>query len=263
MCRVLIADSSSSDLNRMSDVLQRAYHARMDIRSASNGEEALRLTNAFQPQVMVLDVTLSGMGGLKVASLLREHNETLCQYMAFVFTSPAYDYACLKETIRYQTLDFLIKPFDAERLVDVLSTQMEAGESAPPPLRSEKIHASVSRTRSFLNAHIDRFFTVKELAERVEISPNYLSHLFVKDMGITLAFYQNSIKLERAKHLLVQCPQMKIYEIAYQLGYEDDKYFSRLFKRYCRISPGCYRSSFACDPAQEERQSRKKESLVR
>ena len=82
---------------------------------------------------------------------------------------------------------------------------------------------------------------LKDLAKRFRINPNYLSELFVKEQGITFSNYVTQVKMECAKGLLKD-PSKKIYEVAIELGYQDGRYFSQMFKRYVGVSPKDYQS---------------------
>lgn len=78
------------------------------------------------------------------------------------------------------------------------------------------------------------------LAQKLDLSPNYLSSLFSKEMGQTFSEYLEAYRLERAKQLLKNT-QMKVYEIASAVGYTDPKYFTKVFKQQEGKTPQEYR----------------------
>ncbi|NLL96232.1 MAG: helix-turn-helix transcriptional regulator [Clostridiaceae bacterium] len=82
--------------------------------------------------------------------------------------------------------------------------------------------------------------SVKNIAERLYISKAYLSELFKEATGIPLSEYISMVKIERAKFLL-STTNMKAYEIADALGYNDHEYFSKVFKQKTGLSPTVYR----------------------
>lgn len=84
--------------------------------------------------------------------------------------------------------------------------------------------------------------TLESAAEQVFLSPNYLSMLFSKEMGITFKDYLVKFRLMKAQELL-QDPSLKIYQVAEQVGYGDWRYFSEVFKRNIGQSPAQYRAS--------------------
>lgn len=80
---------------------------------------------------------------------------------------------------------------------------------------------------------------VEEMARRFNLTPEYLSTLFVRELGIKYTAYCTQVKIEHAKKLL-RNNNMKIYEIAEQSGYLDVKYFCKVFKKYTGKSPKEY-----------------------
>ena len=82
-----------------------------------------------------------------------------------------------------------------------------------------------------------RDLSLEEMAERMKVTPEYLSALFMKELGIKYTTYRTQIRIEAAKELL-QDGKLKIYEIAERCGFPDVKYFTKVFKKYTGSSPG-------------------------
>lgn len=82
--------------------------------------------------------------------------------------------------------------------------------------------------------------TVQEVSAELDISPGYLSTLMKKYLGMTFVEYVTNVRIQSACKLLKTTTD-KIYEIAQQVGYQDQFYFSRIFKRIVGISPAEYR----------------------
>ena len=79
------------------------------------------------------------------------------------------------------------------------------------------------------------------LAQKLDLTPNYLSSLFSKEMGKTFSEYLEDYRMERARQLLKNT-QMKVYEVASAVGYTDPKYFAKVFKQQCGKTPQEYRN---------------------
>ncbi|OOH88091.1 DNA-binding transcriptional regulator AraC [Pasteurellaceae bacterium 15-036681] len=94
----------------------------------------------------------------------------------------------------------------------------------------------------FIIDHLDKNHKVSEIAERIHISPSRLSHLFVEQVGTSIIKWREEQRMVKAQHLL-HSSAAPIYHIARQLGYDDQLYFSRLFKRYTGMNPSDYRSA--------------------
>lgn len=84
--------------------------------------------------------------------------------------------------------------------------------------------------------------TLHSVAEKVFITPAYLSTLFKTNMGITFIEYLTDIRIRKAKILLKQT-HLKNYEVAEKVGYHDSRYFSQIFKKKVGLSPSEFRES--------------------
>lgn len=81
--------------------------------------------------------------------------------------------------------------------------------------------------------------TLEETAEKLHITPEYLSSLFYKEKGQNFTLFLKEFRIKKAKELIMTT-NMKIYEIALNTGYSDPKYFCRVFKEVTGLSPGEY-----------------------
>jgi two-component system response regulator YesN len=88
--------------------------------------------------------------------------------------------------------------------------------------------------------------TVQHIAEMIQMNPDYFSHLFKSSMGINFIEFLNRYRIDKAEELLSK-GNYKVYEVAEMVGFNEYKYFARLFRRlkgYC--------------PTEVEKQNRKK-----
>ena len=89
------------------------------------------------------------------------------------------------------------------------------------------------------NNFTQRLF-LKELAIQFALSPNYCCSLFTKTTGLTFSQYITKLRMEKAL-LLLQNPTLTINDIAGLTGYDDQIYFSKVFKKYYSLTPSQYR----------------------
>ncbi|NOH47158.1 helix-turn-helix transcriptional regulator [Vibrio rotiferianus] len=83
-----------------------------------------------------------------------------------------------------------------------------------------------------------------EAAAICHCSPNYFSKLFHRKVGMCFRDYVTEKRISLAKKMLTEEDSMKIAYIAYQCGYRDVSYFSRIFKKKTGLSPASYRQRF-------------------
>lgn len=100
----------------------------------------------------------------------------------------------------------------------------------------DKNNSIIIKTKQFVKANIDKNITLTTISEHLGLSASYFSRLFSKEMGQGFVDYVTNEKMEIAKELIYST-NMKMYEIAMGLGYENAYYFSRVFKKTVGISP--------------------------
>ncbi len=97
-------------------------------------------------------------------------------------------------------------------------------------------------TEKFIDANYKKNITVSDVARNVGVSLSYLSRIYKESKGVTLIHYINMKKIDAAKKYLGNT-DMKIYEIAEALGFENTTYFSYFFKKSTGISPKEYQKN--------------------
>ncbi len=102
---------------------------------------------------------------------------------------------------------------------------------------------SISRILRYLDEHIAENITLETVAKYTDMNTSYISFLFKKETGINFIDYLQNLRVTKAKELLRKT-DYKIYKIAYQVGFNDDKYFYKLFKKHEGMTPLQYRKKF-------------------
>lgn len=106
----------------------------------------------------------------------------------------------------------------------------------------EVVHLTVKRAKSMIQEFYQTGITLNEIADKLDITPEYLGTQFHKEMGVNFSTYIRDFRISKAKELLIGT-QLKLYEIAEQVGYTDPKYFSRVFKECTGQLPADYRKA--------------------
>jgi len=88
----------------------------------------------------------------------------------------------------------------------------------------------------YIEEHITENVTLQVISAQMNLSKEYTSHIFKKEIGKTLTDYVNNRKLLLAKEMIVDT-EMSLTDIAEYLGFNNYNYFSRLFKKYLEITP--------------------------
>lgn len=88
------------------------------------------------------------------------------------------------------------------------------------------------------NSHLD--ISLETIAKQAGLSPFYMSKMFKEQVGIGYIDFLTDCRVERAKALMGDADR-SLKEIAYEVGYHDPNYFSKVFKKICGASPTDYR----------------------
>ncbi len=99
---------------------------------------------------------------------------------------------------------------------------------------------TINRTLEYVETHFKEGITLEKTAEVLNITPEYLSMLFKREMGMNFSVFLKEFRIRQAKRLL-KSTDLKIYEIAQECGYSNSNYFTKVFKEVTGISPAEYR----------------------
>lgn len=91
----------------------------------------------------------------------------------------------------------------------------------------------------YLNANYQKEISGKSIEEEFACNFDYLNKVFKKTIGKTIFVYLNEIRIQHAREML-GTTSMKISAIGYRVGFRDECYFNKVFKKYTGVSPGQY-----------------------
>lgn len=237
--KLLIADDEENILNRMSKYIQTHMDCFSNIYTASNGQEALDIIYRHRPEVMLMDVQMPVKNGLEVMKEAKK--QEICPKTIILSGYDSFSYA--QKALRLGAVDYLLKPCRSTEICETLRQVLNRGEKEPPVEKGhgeKSEHLSVKAAQEYISEHLTEDLSLKLVAEKVGVSTAYLSTLFGQHLGCGFIDYLNKTRIEYACKYM-QDGGMKIYEIAFQAGFHDEKYFSRVFKKVMGQSPSEYR----------------------
>jgi AraC-like DNA-binding protein len=124
----------------------------------------------------------------------------------------------------------------AEHLSMVSNQIVVREQHAEPPV--------VARAKQFITEHQTEELSLEQVANAVHTSKFYFCKMFKKATGINFTDYLSRVRTERAKNLLLN-PNLRVSEIAYEVGFQSLTHFNRVFKRILGRSPTDYRGQLA------------------
>ncbi|OKP91586.1 AraC family transcriptional regulator [Paenibacillus helianthi] len=124
---------------------------------------------------------------------------------------------------------------ERSKLMYALMLDLKAQLSAPTDGQDEL--ERIKPVLQHIEQNLHRTLPLKELAEVVSISPQYLCRLFQRTLHERPVTYINKQRINRSKQLMFSGREKKIYEIAEQAGFENTSYFCAVFKRVTGMRP--------------------------
>lgn len=97
----------------------------------------------------------------------------------------------------------------------------------------------LERTREYMDNHYNQELAIDQLAGMAELSPKYYMDMFKKAYGLSAMEYLAQVRLNKAKQLMLGSGRI-LKEVAHMVGYKDEFYFSRKFKKEYGLSPSAY-----------------------
>ncbi len=94
---------------------------------------------------------------------------------------------------------------------------------------------------NYIKQNYKEKLTLDDISSYVYLSKSYLSKIFKDEMKCTITNYINSVRVEKSKQLLADS-SLSLADIAYFVGFEDQSYYTKVFKKITGVSPGKYKN---------------------
>ena len=104
---------------------------------------------------------------------------------------------------------------------------------------SAKAHPVTKAVIEYITRNYQKDISLEMVADFANVSCGYLSRLFRKDIGVTFNAYLTKIRIQKAQQLLTDT-SIRVSDVSKAVGYSDDKYFSRIFKKHTGVAPRQY-----------------------
>ena len=200
--------------------------------------------------MLIVDIKMPGLSGLEVIARLREELEA-----EYIILSGYGEFEYAQQAISLGVCAYLLKPLDDEDLASAMRLaaehimerrlHLQAAKGAEingthldlpeeEPVRGYLLHAV-----RHMEEHMAEPITVREVANELGLSVSYLHKLFAR-CGTSFSAYLTDCRLRRAGQMLREGDE-KIYAVAAACGYQDTRYFSKIFQKHMGVKPTEYR----------------------
>lgn len=251
MYKLMIADDEPLIRRGIKQLIDLSSLQIGEIYEASTGEEALKVFEEHRPEIVLMDINMPKIDGLSVAKKIKSIDSDT--KIAIITGYNYFDYA--QTAIKIGVEDYILKPISkkdvSEIIVKLVNSLQERKKDKEVEKVLEKItidsqdniaknNYKVLMQNIIEDNYSDSQFTLSVLSEKLDLSSGYISIMFKKNFGIPFQDYLLQKRMEKAK-LLLLTTELKNYEIAEQVGFEDVNYFITKFKKYYQITPKQYR----------------------
>lgn len=245
MYTVIVAEDEELLLKNLVKKVEMADPDFRVIGTAQTGEQALSLVQKHSPDILITDIRMPVIDGLELLEKVRERYPA----MKFIITTGFSDFEYARKAISLKVSEYLLKPIDTEELHSVLlrikkefgiekSSYEEVFNPGTTRMAPPQIAALL---RDYILENYASDINLNLIANNMNYSPSYLTRIFCQTFDCTPSKYLLNLRISTAQKLLKQNPELSIRQIGEMVGYHDQGYFSRIFKKITGVSPFDYR----------------------
>lgn len=149
-----------------------------------------------------------------------------------------------KQTIMQFTKRAIQVDFDGEGFDRFTSGLFQCLEKIPLEGHLNRGNDIVTQIKAYVSQNYLNDVSIASVAERFDITPTYLSRIFHQKNGMKFIDYVTGVRIENAKRILKDNPDILIKDVAVMVGYYSARHFARLFSKQCGIYPSDYAKQF-------------------
>ncbi|MFV0290252.1 MAG: two-component regulator propeller domain-containing protein [Mangrovibacterium sp.] len=224
------------------------------IMEAVDGEMALTLTQQFSPDLIISDVMMPNLNGVELCKCLKGNLST-CHIPIILLTAKNMeeDYLIGLEA---GADDYITKPFNLAilraKIKNIIAARNQVKQllSSPKPVLPQEVTKNkvdvefIARAYRVLEDKLNSTdFSADQFALEMLVSKSLLYKKIKLLTNMSITDFINTYKLKKAAQL-IQTSSLTMAEIAFQSGFNDPKYFSRIFKKFYEISPSDYQREY-------------------
>jgi two-component system, response regulator YesN len=265
--KIMVVDDERLILNGLLSIIKREESIDCDVTGFSDSMEALQAMKTNHPDLLITDIKMPKSSGL---DLIREARKNkLCRHFVIITGYDEFEFA--RQALRYQVIDYLLKPIRKEDLIDIikmvekdiLASEKEAdgglanmGNPDVPILNKyaneEGYSVTLRRILRYVKHHYAEDMSLVQIGEKMGLHPNYICTLFRKEMKTTFLEYLMITRLNKATQILSTNDEKSIHQVSRAVGFLNDRQFYKIFKKYVNMTPGKFRETYCLANRQED-----------
>ena len=244
--KIVIAEDEELQLNSLVKKVEKFCPGFTVVGTAQTGSQAYKLICEKAPDILISDIRMPVMTGIE----LMEKARIMFPELQFIIISGFSEFEYARSAIRLQVSDYLLKPVETEELQKALNKirlkLQERAQEESAAFNGDSENKTAEQVAfaviEYLQHHYNEEVNLNQIASALHYSPSYLTKIFVQQYDTTPSKYMISLRMQKAQQLLAHNPELSVRQIGETVGYPEQGYFSRIFKKYVGVSPMEYRS---------------------
>ena len=244
--KIVIAEDEELQLNSLVKKVEKFCPGFTVVGTAQTGSQAYKLICEKAPDILISDIRMPVMTGIE----LMEKARIMFPELQFIIISGFSEFEYARSAIRLQVSDYLLKPVETEELQKALNKirlkLQERAQEESAAFNGDSENKTAEQVAfaviEYLQHHYNEEVNLNQIASALHYSPSYLTKIFVQQYNTTPSKYMISLRMQKAQQLLAHNPELSVRQIGETVGYPEQGYFSRFFKKFVGVSPLEYRS---------------------
>ncbi len=218
---------------------------------AQDGENGLEKAKKHIPDIILSDVMMPKMDGISMCKSLKQNQHT--SHIPLLLLTAKADKAHKIDGLKSGADDYLVKPFDMDELLLKVSNLVSRTKAIKEKWRKEieegkpieaepasKDQSFIKRAKTIVEEHLHREdFNLEFFCRELGMSRTQAFRKFRGLADMPPGDFIRMVKLQKAKSLLKE-GKSSIAEVAYQLGFQDPSYFTKVFQKHYGTTPSAY-----------------------
>lgn len=244
---IVVAEDEELLLNNLVQKIEKTDPDFEVVGTAQTGRQAYDLVEELTPDIVITDIKMPVMDGISLLTKIKEHYPLT----KFIITSGFSDFDYAKSAISLKVSDYLLKPVDSEELANALlrikkefqiikASYKDVFNPGTTKMTSGQI---AELLKDFMVENYSQDINLNLIANNLNYSSGYLTKIFCQVYDCTPSKYITNLRITHAQRMLLHNPELSIRQIGEMVGYHDQGYFSRIFKKQTGLSPFEYRET--------------------
>jgi len=247
---ILVIDDNLEILDYLKDILSDTY----SVIQASNGTSGYEKASKEIPDLIICDIMMPDKDGITLCKELKSQITT--SHIPIILLTARTSTVFEIEGLKTGADDYVTKPFNAKvikaRIASLLENREKLREHLLNKVRFEPTAAEIDHDADTENAFIHKAillvennlhnptFGIENMIDELFMSQSTLYRKIKSLTGLSLTAFIRSVRLKKAAHLILSS-ELSLSQIAYEVGFNDYKYFKTSFKKQFKCLPSRYK----------------------